>query len=298
MPGVEPSSRTRSPLRRLALRTVGGLALALSLLPSPAWSQHAPGAPAGGGEPAGTKYPIRIVDRPDTLPHGVTRVDAFGLLQRIPGSPLTATLVFGGGVGITDHLELGGQLVPIQVGPALKFLRPSVYASYSFALSDSIAFVPSAELVYPLHTDEPFFFDLTGDFRFTFDSWGSLDVSPTLSINARGEPFGTAASIPIFFFVQLSDRASVAVASGIGVARFNPRFGVSQRSTVPSFKNLTVPATFQFTWTLPEKTRTQPLVDFTLEFDWPQLYTHTTPSVGLQWTDWTVQVITAWYLIQ
>ena len=52
-------------------------------------------------------FPVRIVDRPPTLPHGFKRIDAFAILAEQPGAPESWTAVLGGGIGLTNFEIVG-----------------------------------------------------------------------------------------------------------------------------------------------------------------------------------------------
>lgn len=88
---------------RLSTRTRGAsAALALAGLAA---------APADAQLPD-SLYPLRAIDRPATLPRGVSRLDVLVYATRQPPASAEWTAILGGGVGVTNRLEVGGQLAP------------------------------------------------------------------------------------------------------------------------------------------------------------------------------------------
>lgn len=243
-------------------------------------------------------YPIRIGDRPETLPHGDSRLDAFGFASRVPGSPTIVTVVFGGGIGVTDELEIGGQFVPWQVDPRVAFTNPSVYATYSFALNTAVAISPTIQTVYPLKSEDAFIVDVGSSLSLDIGPWGSLSFAPMLSLNTRQGESGSSLSFPLTTFWQASDHITLQLSSGVGFSRFDPRFGLSRRRDALDFNEVTIPATASLSYTAAHGSPRRPLVDLTVQFQWPQLYTRAPETQGFHTDDWTVQIQSSWFFVR
>ena len=243
-------------------------------------------------------YPVRLLDRPTTLPRGDARLDAFTFVNRAPGSPTTVAIVIGGGVGITDQLEFGGQVVTFDIEPSTVFTNPSLYATYSHNLSKTVAIAPTVQVVYPLKTDDPFFVDVGGALYANIGSWGYVAFAPTLSVNVRGDDSGTTLSLPVTLMRQSSDQLNFQFSSGVGFSRFDPRFGLGRRRDALDFDDLTVPFSAEAMYTIPHGRKATPLVDLTLQVQWPQLYTRAPGADTTNADDWSVQILSSWYLIK
>src|ERR1019366_1049337 len=104
----------------LTSRWVALLALSVAmLLPSAARADDPP------------PVPLRLVDRPLTLPSGVLRGDlGFSYLRF--GSADGAGASVSGGYGITDDLEVDATVLPLALAPALQYGNPTVSGTYRF----------------------------------------------------------------------------------------------------------------------------------------------------------------------
>jgi suppressor of ftsI len=242
-------------------------------------------------------YPVRLLDRPTTLPRGAARLDLFALGSHQPGVPNAWTAILGGGVGVTKSLELGGQIVPVALSPGVpKFTNPSVYATYTFGVGH-VSLAPTAQVVFPLGDGDPFFVDLGVPMYYNIGTIGYVELAPTFSVDTRENGSGTSLSFPVTFMRQVTEQFNWQLSSGVGVSRFDPRFGLSRRAESLQFDDVTIPLSAEAMYTLEHGVQRRPLVDVTLQFQWPQLYTHVPAQRGTNTDDWTVQLQTSWYFI-
>jgi hypothetical protein len=267
-------------------------------LPAIAHAQTTPPQATPAQTTPASPYPVRVLDRPTTLPRGDSRLDAFVFVTRTPGSPTTTTMVVGGGVGITDQLEIGGQALAFDIAPDTVFTNPSLYATWSHNISKTVAIAPTVQVVYPLESDDPFFVDVGGTLYVNIGSWGYVAFAPILSVNTRADDSGTTISLPVTLMRQSSERLNFQLTSGVGFARFDPRFGVARRRDALDFNEVTVPVSAEVMYTVPHGTADKPLVDVTLQVQWPQLYTRAEGMRGTNADDFSVQVMTSWYFIR
>ena len=248
-------------------------------------------------QPGTSAYPARVLDRPTTLPRGDTRFDAFTFATHVPGSPTTVATVFGGGFGISNQFEIGAQLVPFEVEPGIVFTNPSAYATYAFTVSKTTAIAPMIQVVYPLKSEDPFIVDVGGAAYVNIGTWGYLALAPTFSLNTRGDESGSSLSLPVTVMRQSSEQLNLQLTSGVGLSRFEPRFGLSRRSEALDFDEVTIPAAALVTYTVARGSPRRAFADLTLQFQWPQLYTRAPQTRGVHTDDWAIQIQSSWYFI-
>jgi FtsP/CotA-like multicopper oxidase with cupredoxin domain len=256
-----------------------------------------PPAPRGAQATVDSLYPVRLLDRPTTLPRGVARLDLFALASRQPASPTAWTTILGGGVGVTNRLEVGGQVVPITLSPGVpKFTNPSIYATYTFP-AGKLSLAPTAQAVFPLADADPFFVDLGVPMYYNIGTLGYVEFAPTFSVDTRENGAGTSLTFPVTFMRQMTEQFNWQLSSGVGLSRFDPRFGLSRRTESIEFDDVTIPLSALAMYTLEHGAERRPLVDLSLQFQWPQLYTREPGHRGTNTGDWTVQLQTSWYFI-
>ena len=259
-----------------------------------------------GGRPLGAQaaaapappYPVRLLDRPTTLPKRALRLDLYGLGTHAPGSSFATTGIVGGGWGITSNLEVGGQLVPVTLSPTVQYTNPSLYATYQRSLSSSVALAPTLQAVFPLRSGDPFTVDAGASLYVNIGAWGYLAASPTFSLNTRQEGNGTSLSLPLTVMRQASTRFNWQLSMAVGFSRFDPRFGLSRRFEALDFNDVTIPATALLMYTVPRKGTGDALVDIIVQGQFSQLYTRGPERRGWQTDDWTLQLQTSWYFVR
>lgn len=254
-------------------------------------------AHAQSGVPVDSTYPVRSVDRPATLTRGAFRFDAFGFRERAPDAATVVTFVAGGGFGVSDKLELGGQVLPLELDGGIAYTNPSVYATYALS-AGSVAIAPTLQVTFPLASDDPLTLDIGAIAYIPIGPLGYLTVAPDLSLNARDQEAGSSFSLPLTWLHQLSDRVLFQLSSGAGLARFEPRFGRSRLIDSFDFDELTIPLSTSISYTLVQGAPLRPRADFSLQFQWPQWYTRAPDMRGFQTNDWSVQVGVSWYFLR
>jgi hypothetical protein len=243
-------------------------------------------------------YPVRLLDRPTTLPKGALRLDLYVLGSEAPGSSFTTTGILGGGWGLTQNLEVGGQIVPVTLSPTVEYTSPSLYATYQIPLSPSTVLAPILQTVFPVHSGDPFIIDVGASLDHNLGEWGYLATSPTFSLNTRQQGNGTSLSFPLTVMLQASTRFNWQLSTGVGFSRFDPRFGLSRRFEALDFNDVTIPATALLMYTVPRKGTGDALVDIIAQGQFPQLYTRGPEQRGWQTEDWTIQLQTSWYFVK
>lgn len=254
--------------------------------------------PGSGAADSAPPYPVRLLDRPTTLPKGALRLDLYVLGSEVPGSSFTTTGILGGGWGLTPDMEVGGQVVPVTLSPEVEYTAPSLYATYSISLSPSTALAPTIQTVFPVHSGDPFIIDVGASVYHNLGQWGYLATSPTFSLNTRQEGNGTSLSFPLTVMRQASIRFNWQLSTGVGFSRFDPRFGLSRRFEALDLNDVTIPASGLLMYTVPRKGTGDALVDIIVQGQFPQLYTRGPEQRGWQTDDWTLQLQTSWYFVK
>lgn len=281
-------------LLTLAALLFGGRSLRAQSVPATVTAPSSSSADSASAPP----YPVRLLDRPTTLPKGVLRLDLYGLGTHTPGSSFATTGILGGGWGLTRNLEVGGQFVPVTLSPTVQYTNPSLYATYQHSLSSSVALAPTLQAVLPLRSGDPFTIDAGASLYVNLGEWGYLAASPTFSLNTRQEGNGTSLSLPITVMRQASTRFNWQLSTAVGFSRFDPRFGLSRRFEALDFNDVTIPATALLMYTVQRKGTGDALVDIIAQVQFSQLYTRRPELRGWQTDDWTLQLQTSWYIVK
>lgn len=246
---------------------------------------------------ADSLYPLRLLDRPTTLPRGASRLDLVVLANRQPHAATSWTGIVGGGIGVTSRLEVGGQILPATFAPGDgRFTNPSIYATFAFPVR-KVSVAPTVQTVFPLASGDPFFVDAGVPAYYAIGSVGYVSVAPTLSVNTRSNGAGTSFSLPVAFVRQMTTQLTWELASGIGRTRFDPRFGLGRRSDSIEFDETTIPLSAQLMYSLGRRRERRPLADVSLQMQFPQLYSRVPGRRGAHTDDWALQLQTSWYAI-
>lgn len=259
----------RSPTCALAL----GFAVCMAFTPEAAAQNQA--------------YPLRVAQRPITLPERTLRIDAgfnaayvdacVTVLGRTSCSGATATaLNVGAGFGITPDLEVGALVLPLQLTSEFAFGNPSVYARYRFVRTDQIQVGADLRLVVPARSGSSFGVQLGVPVAFyvneTFQVQTGLYYSSSFS-----DPLVHGLSVPAAFNLNLSDNLHLGLRTGIELPFRNPGEG------------LTLPLGLEVGYTLAQAGN-RPLVDIAPYFNFPAFLTPGSSGDVVQSSLWTTGV--------
>lgn len=248
--------------------------------PCRAWAQTA----------ADSLYPLRSLDRPTTLPRRAARLDLIALGSHQESSPTGASLIIGGGLGVTKSLEVGGQVIPVSLAPgSVEFLTPSLYVTYALSAGKA-SIAPIAQAVFPVRDSDPFFWDLAVSVDVPVGSAGNLALAPTISVDTRESGLGTTMAIPVTYTRQVTPNFSWQIASGFGLSRFDPRFGISRRSQVFDFNDETIPLSVTALYSVARRGTGHPIADLIAQWQWPQLYSRVRNAGSVVGSDWGLQL--------
>lgn len=240
--------------------------------------------------------PVRVLDRPTTLPRGATRLDVYALGNDAPGSDFETTGVIGGGWGVTNTFEIGGELIPFLFTPDVEYTNPSLYATYALRTGRTTSIAPMVQTVIPVRDSDPVILDVGAAFSVDIGRWGEFETAPTLSFNLRGS--GTTFSVPLTLMRQAGRHVSWQIGSGIGFSRFHPRHWLSRRTESFDVDDLTVPAMAMIMYSVENKRSGNALLDFSLQGQFPQLYSNGPGDRGWETSDWSLQLQMSWYFVK
>jgi hypothetical protein len=220
------------------------------LLPVVAAAQEAaePAPPAAAQASRRPALPVRLAERPLTLPKGTLRVDTDIHIERVAltiADPFTGisetfgeTFVSwrsGAGFGISDDFEAGAQVLPLLFSPDFEFLDLVLYGMYRFHSTDSLQVAARAELVLPTYSDTalalnmPVLYRASANLRidtgvqlfFRFGDASTIGLgAPLSSFYAQPLPTRSLAGIPFILNYNLSDNLFLGARSGLSVMDF------------------------------------------------------------------------------
>ena len=257
----------------------------------------APGA-VGGQSPTDSLFPLRALDRPATLPQGGMRLDLIAIGAHQESSPTGLSFIAGAGFGVTKSLEVGGQLLPVNLAPGSpEFGNPALYASYGLSVGN-VSITPSLQAVLPLRDSDPFFWAIGASIDVPLGGAGNLAVAPVLVVDTREDGLGGTFSIPITYTRQVTLQFSWQVASGFGFSRFDPRFGVSHPSRAFDFNDETIPLSVTALYSVARRGTRHPVADILAQWQWPQLYSRVENAGSVVGSDWALQLQVSLYRIR
>jgi hypothetical protein len=249
---------------------------------------------AKSARPARSPYPLRALDRPTTLPRGGSRLDVF-LIANHPRD--TSSLgVIGGGVGITDELEVGGQLVPFTLSNGMGYTNPSFYVTYAINFGPN-AIAPIVTTVLPLKDADPFFVDLGAVITINIGEWGQFIGGPVFSLNSRNDETGTNLSLPVAIQRQAGERTTLTIGTGLGFSRWDPRHHIARRIAPLDFDELTIPLLGSVAYTVGRNAPAL-LADIIVQWQWPELYSRGPQESGWNTSDWAFQIQTSLFFVR
>lgn len=224
-----------------------------------------------------TSLPLPLAQRPLNLPRGVLRVDADLSLLRYPSfefdgldvretSDIAFSLNAGAGIGITDDIEAGIMLLPLQLTPDFEYRDIVLYGQYQF-LRGNIEMGARLELNIPtqshfgLSLGLPVLIRATDNVRIDTGLQFALFFpdgarAGLYSFYWHPMPTRSTTGIPLIVNFNLTDEVFLGLRTGLGVSDFG-NFGDS----------IFLPLGIQGGYSLPVGDTM--LADFALRFEFP-----------------------------
>ncbi|MBL8604201.1 MAG: hypothetical protein JNK72_19900 [Myxococcales bacterium] len=175
---------------------------------------------------AQTRYPLEFNQRPITLPARTLRIDGDLQFNATTASVTTGgvtqsttsvatSLLLGGGIGLTDDLELGGLIAPIQLNPEARYGNPSVYGRYRIARGPTELSLDGA-FVVPTRSGEVAALQLGASALIRTLNAGRFDLGGHIRINFS-DPTSTDFIVPVRYAFQVNPQTAIGVSTGLFV---------------------------------------------------------------------------------
>jgi hypothetical protein len=184
---------------------------------APASATPSPASAIGVGSPV----PIRLVDRPLTMPIGVVRGDLALYFQH----PRTWGGAISAGYGVTDDLELDATIIPMTFAPTVQYGDPSLSGTYRFFNQPAVEIGLFLGVTVLTHDD-----DIRGYFNVDpgipilvrLGEIVRVDTGLFVPVTFGGHP-GTVLSaiVPVRATLQITDPLYVGANTGLGIADFS-----------------------------------------------------------------------------
>jgi hypothetical protein len=237
--------------------------------------------------------PIANRDRPPTLPKHYVRIDTSISWNGLSGSSsYELDGVLGGGFGVTDWFEVGGQLIPGSLAPNPSFGSPLLYGAF-VVLNQTWSIVPTLQLSIPVTASQAWLLDGLVAVSGVVGEIFIFSTSPSISMTVSDKPIFTVA-LPLQASVQLSQRFLAGLQTGVGFAQFDPRTNTARAYEPFDLNDLTFPLGFSATMTA--GVDDGPLVDLSLLFLWSSFLEIDPDGDVLNTGDWSVLLSASTYL--
>jgi hypothetical protein len=222
------------------------------------------GAPARADE----RLPLPLARRPLTLTRSTLRVDgAFNinrvsvtvtspLLGSVTASSTAVSLNAGAGFGITDDLEAGATVLPLQLSPDFAFGNPTAYGRFRFLRG---SFELGGELSVVLPVQGSFGLTVGLPMLIHVGEVGRIDTGVALGL-VFSDPLGKNLLVPIGYAHNVTPNVFLGARTGLGVPNFK-------------FDALTIPLGVFGGYTLASGAGNSPALDAFLGFDFPGFLT-------------------------
>jgi hypothetical protein len=232
--------------------------------------------------PPPVRYPYAYVDRPLVLARGMLSPWVGLGLARLPGA--TGDRFIGVGdlsmdYGVTDFLELGADLAPIELAPSAEYFNPALRATVRFLSGElELGFRVEGEL--PLRSGTSFLLRTAVPILGHLGGIGRIDLTPQFAFYFA-DPILTSFAVPLALSFNLGDYCFLGAASGFG---FQPdRVDSTAYAPLGAFVGGTIPG------------ETGPITDIRASFTFPSFYSAShgrDPYVDL----WTVSLDARFYI--
>jgi hypothetical protein len=280
-----------------------------------AWAPAAAQGPPPGPVEAEARLPVSLQRRPLTLPRRMVRVDTALDVFSWEFSLFTTTRVnelgfhFGGGYGVTDDLELGALLVPLQVtavdGDRDVWFGDMVLYGMHRLTRGTVELGARVELALPTNTDwdppdRPMVLVLGLPLLVRLGDIARLDTGVQFALLLRPEfesalsgfpvvppssyplPTRSSSGVPLVFTVNADEHIYMGLRTGLSIYDLQD----------PS-ETTAMPIGFHFGGTVGPGGK--PLADLTVRFEWPFFVTSASDETVI--TDiWQVTMAASFYI--
>jgi hypothetical protein len=268
-------------------------------------------APAAGQE-GSSRLPMSLHDRPLTLPAGVLRYDVGVDVFHVSGASASVVGIhLGLGYGITDDLEVGGVLLPLQafVGPAgssgdVGFGDMSLYGQYRFVQGD-VEVGARMDVLLPTHSRSddlrPVWIGVGLPVLLRLGDRVRVDTGVQLAMHLNPEfeaalgpvgfppfrtyplPMRSASGGPFVLNVNANERIYLGLRTGLAIHDLRA-----------AGDSVTMPLGFHVGGT--GASARGPVADVTLRFEWPFFLTRMAPEDAVTTNPWQITFAASFYM--
>ncbi|MEQ1503217.1 MAG: hypothetical protein ABMB14_13355, partial [Myxococcota bacterium] len=175
-------------------------------------------------QPAGPELPVPLVVRSPTLPQASVAIDVDSTLGLNGDAPAALDLAAGLGVGVTDQLELGVQVLPLELAPDVRYGAPSVYLKYGAWLGDITTLTPGIRVFVPVSDLDVAMLDAGIELGLRSGRQLLVNVTPIVNLTFAGSDVEPAFAVPVGLVIQPDRRVFVTVDTGLSTDPVDPRF--------------------------------------------------------------------------
>jgi hypothetical protein len=221
------------------------------------------------------EYSVSYAERPLTPPRGQLELDAdFGVLHiNIPDTgdidvdDTFVSLAFGGSYGIMDDLQVGAEILPLQLSPEFLYGEPELFALYRF-VRGQVDVGGRIALAIPFRDEDNVHLEFYVPVLIHLGTTARLDLGLNLDLefgegasfdDDTGEPedFGYSWSIPVAFAFQATPNLFLGPRTAFGWSEFD--IGETIFSPLGIFAG----------YTIARGDGARPMLDIIASFDFP-----------------------------
>ena len=219
------------------------------------------------GAAAQPELPVPVAARPATLPRATARLDADSTVGLAPDTETGVDLTAGFGVGVTDDLEIGAELFPIQFTPEVTYESPLLYAAYGFDPAEGVQIIPMARVSVPIGPDTNPLLDVVGEVNLNPTRLLRVSFLPSANLSFGEGPVKPSFAAPVSLTLQPDRRFFVGLESGVATDPVDPRYRVPRPGEVDGALIIPVGATIGTTVGRPRAA----MADLSAGVYWPQM---------------------------
>lgn len=172
-------------------------------------------------------YPVRLVARPQTIPARTLRLDGEFVVNGLSAcitvlgttrcESATATgLNLGAAFGVTNELEVGATVVPLQLTESFAYRNPSLYARYQFFRNAGMQAGVELSATIPVQDGSKFGLQLGVPYWYAFSDMFQLRTGAFYALTLT-DPVSHGVTVPLVFNLNFTDNVHGALRTGVNL---------------------------------------------------------------------------------
>lgn len=174
------------------------------------------------------EYPLRLTGRPQVIPARTIRADGtFGVTRlsfcsttvagRICASGTGTSLNLGGAFGITNDLEVGATIAPLQLTEEFRYNDPSLYARYQFFHNGPLQVGVELAASIPVRSESVFQLRAGLPVWYNFTETVQLRTGLFYSVLLTDPDVTHGLQVPLVFNANFTDQVHGALITGVNL---------------------------------------------------------------------------------